>query len=1129
MTKPPKFGSKCELSDKTVAAVVKSPIVENILLWVQTKTQVELARKMKGRVGGKGGRSRILGIPKLEDANDAGSRKAEECTLILTEGDSAKTSCVAGLSVVGRDRYGVFPLRGKPLNVREAKFTQLTENVEIQNILRIVGLEIGKKFDSVKGLRYGSIMIMTDQDYDGSHIKGLLVNMFQNFWPELLKIPGFLKEFVTPIVKVHRSGSEIAFFTVPEYEQWKKEHNQGRGWKIRYYKGLGTSTDREFKEYFTALESHQIEFEYSGSNDFEAIDMAFNKKRTEDRKQWLLGYEEGTFVDHRMPTLTYQDFINKELVLFSKYDTERSIPSVCDGLKPGQRKVLYAVLKRNLKNELKVAQLAGYVAEHSCYHHGEVALQGTIIGMAQTFVGSNNVNILAPCGQFGSRKSGGKDASAARYILTRMTISTRNIYPEADDPLLNYQFEEGTLIEPKYYLPIIPMVLVNGAEGIGTGWSCSVPNFNPKDIIANIRRYIRGEVMEPMTPWYKGFKGTIERNDKNSGFESVGLCEKIDDETVEITELPVKKWTEDFKTAVEGMCPDPTDATNPGVILDYRNNSTHMDVNFTVTMTPEQMAKAEKEGLLKIFKLRSAIGTTNMTLFDPHGKVKKYATELDIMREFADLRMDLYKKRKAYLLDKMEREHKILDAKVRFLLMVISDQLKLSNKKKKTLIHELLNHGFEGMSTIKKGALEMPKSETTEDANENNEEEVDETVVVGQSGVVDSPAVADGKDFDYLLSMPLWNLTMERVEALRQELEAKFAEMEKLRATTEEDLWESDLSALELSLAKQDEMDAKLLNEDRKFKQARRASIGKGRGGGAARGKPKAKPKAKSASKSQRSKLENLSDDEGEASDDSISPSESDEDFDDGSVRPPSARPPSSKVGGGGGKPSSQSTVAKNQTSKTEPTSPKPSGTFTLAQRLKAKGTSGGSAGVSSASQMAVNQMLGRASGSDVKGELDPNRRSSESSNEVNSRFDSLTSWLTSKSEVSGKIAESAGAIQSSSTSTAPTKKEIAPKAKAKAGAKRKASTVLDSDDGLSAPTKRSKPSAPRNAGIDVLSDDSSNKCSPPPSRLRRAGTSPTKSRLVKKKAESEESEDDVSDSDQSESAEEVSSDEDSD
>ncbi|CAJ1376690.1 unnamed protein product [Effrenium voratum] len=286
-TKQAKFGSSCELSDKTIKQVMKSGIVETILDWVKAKQKVDLSKQLRASKT----QGRVNGIPKLDDANDAGGRHSQDCTLILTEGDSAKSLAVAGVSVVGRDKYGVFPLKGKVLNVRDANFKQVTGNAEISNLLQIMGLDLKRQYDSTAGLRYGSIMLMTDQDPDGSHIKGLLINLIHYWWPSLAQMNGFLKEFITPIVKVWKEGKksddrqhETSFFTLQEYQAWKERTDGGRGWKSKYYKGLGTSTAKEAKEYFREIENHEIKFRWNSDQDGEAIDLAFNKKRADDRK-----------------------------------------------------------------------------------------------------------------------------------------------------------------------------------------------------------------------------------------------------------------------------------------------------------------------------------------------------------------------------------------------------------------------------------------------------------------------------------------------------------------------------------------------------------------------------------------------------------------------------------------------------------------------------------------------------------------------------------------------------------------------------------------------------------------------------------------------------------------------------
>ncbi|UKJ90427.2 DNA topoisomerase 2 [Theileria orientalis] len=775
-TKIIKFGSKYTMSDKALGQVLKSKIVDNILNWLHEKTNIELKKKMK--VSSKGS-DKLFGIPKLEDANKAGTRFSMECTLILTEGDSAKTSCLAGLSVVGRDKYGVFPLKGKLLNVREASYKQLTQNVEVQNILKIMGLDISNKSrEDSSGLRYGSVMIMTDQDYDGSHIKGLLINLFHNFWPKLIQFNGFIREFVTPLIKVtSKSGQVHSFFTMEDFNRWK-ETVDITSYKIKYYKGLGTSSDKEFKEYFSNLNRHLIEFNYVDNKDDDSIDMAFSKKRIEDRKNWMQNYTLGNTVDHSIKKLRYSDFINKELIQFSIYDTERSIPSVIDGFKPGQRKVLFGCFKRNLKNECKVAQLTGYIAEHSAYHHGENSLQQTIVNMAQDFVGSNNLNLLLPCGQFGSRKEGGKDAAAARYIFTKLSPLTRYVFLQEDDPILDYQNEEGQLVEPFYYLPIIPMVLVNGSEGIGTGFSTNVPCYNPIDVIENIKNYLKNEEMFEMVPWYKGFKGTIERNSK-LGFDVVGKYKLSDDmRKLTITELPINRWINDYREFLNSLISQNKgkEEDDDGYITDYSDFSSNEVIDIRVNINVNMAGEIMKEGIEKVFKLKSTISTSNMTLFDSSKRIKRYESELEILKEFINTRVKYYNKRREYLIKQLQVQLQQLSNQVRFINMIINNELVLFRKSKQQIVNELKRLQFDQFSNLS----------SKDDYDKEEAQEADDLM--------------EKEGYNYLLNMSLLSLSIESINKLNNEYNNKQVQLKTLINTTSLQLYEQDLDQLKAQL-----------------------------------------------------------------------------------------------------------------------------------------------------------------------------------------------------------------------------------------------------------------------------------------------------------------------------------------
>eukprot|EP00930_Biecheleria_cincta_P055333 TRINITY_DN41660_c0_g1_i1.p1 TRINITY_DN41660_c0_g1~~TRINITY_DN41660_c0_g1_i1.p1 ORF type:complete len:1305 (-),score=290.22 TRINITY_DN41660_c0_g1_i1:447-4361(-) len=785
-----KFGSSCPISEKMISSVMKTGIVDMVLQWAKAKQEIDLGKTLKkGSDAPNKKTKRLLNIPKLEDANLAGGRDGRECTLILTEGDSAKSLAVAGLSVIGRDKYGVFPLRGKMLNVRDATFAQTMGNAEIANITKILGVEPKKQYTSTAGLRYGSIMIMTDQDFDGSHIKGLILNMVQHWWPSLFKVHGFLTEFVTPIVKVSRRGSTQQFFTMQEYEQWKEQNNNGRGWHLKYYKGLGTSTTAEAKEYFGRIKQHSLSFKYTSEVDDEALDMAFNKKRADDRKEWINQANDDDFVDHSKDTLKYTDFVHKELVQFAKYDVLRAIPCMVDGFKPVQRKIMWSAFKRNLKSDTKVAQFAGYVSEHSAYHHGETSLQGAIVGLAQSFVGANNVSLLIPSGQFGTRLQGGKDAASARYIYTRLEKIARLIFHPADDAILDSLVEEGQKIEPKWYIPVIPMVLLNGAEGIGTGWSTFLPNYHPREVVANLKRYIRCEPVQDMCPWYAGFKGSIVLSSDKVGYDVVGVIEKRGPTTLEITELPIKKWTQDYKeTVLQAMLS--TEGPGSGQIEDFKEYHTESTVHFVVTVTEAQMAAHEYIGFEKSFRLRSSISTNNFIFFDKDGKIKRFVDEKQLLTEFADLRLEMYHKRKAHLLRTLKIQAEILSAKARFIQEVIDEKLKVKNRKRDIIIQDLRKHGFKTLREITEGLdVDVPDNVAAKQA--------------GKSG------------WEYLLGMPLWSLTAERVADLLAQLKAKLAEVEDLECTAPEELWETDLNEILKELTILEARVKAAANEDR--------------------------------------------------------------------------------------------------------------------------------------------------------------------------------------------------------------------------------------------------------------------------------------------------------------------------
>ncbi len=757
-TEPKEFGSKYEINETFIKKLAKCGIVEQVLDYAKFKESKDLKKN-----DGKKQKS-IHGIPKLEDANEAGGKNSTKCALILTEGDSAKAFAVAGLSIIGRDHFGVFPLKGKMLNVREATVKQLTENEEISNLKKILGLRQGAKYDNdeeFSSLRYGRIIILTDQDVDGSHIKGLVMNMFHCVWPELVQREGFITSMATPIVKAFKGKDVKTFYNLTEYEDWLE--TKPNGWKIKYYKGLGTSTAAEAKEYFVDINDKLIKYIWEECDDDSdvcenALTLAFQKNRADDRKEWLMNYDRNEILTYEERDVSYNDFINKDLKHFSNYDNSRSIPHIMDGFKPSQRKILYGAFLRGLdKDEVKVAQLAGFVSDRAAYHHGEMSLNGAIIGMAQDFVGSNNINTLAPLGQLGTRAQGGKDAASPRYIFTKLTKEALLIFRKIDNNIVNNQEEDGMPIEPEYYAPIIPMILVNGATGIGTGFSTEIPCFNPIDIIDNIMSLIDNNTTNVMTPYWRGFTGTVERVGETNTYETKGIY-SIKKNKLIITELPIGTWTQNYKEFLEKMyeAEQAKKSKDDKHLINYKEYHTDTKVHFELEFNDGYIDTPLVKDIYKEFHLTSKVSINNMHLYSVEGKITKYNDIDSILREYYTKRVEMYEERRKYQLKQLKYELDMISNKVKFILMVVNDELIVNKRKRAELEEELEENEFEKMG--------------------NNE------------------------SYDYLLGMPIYQLTHEKIEELKKQEKEKNAEYKSLNEMTAEDIWKYELIELKSSL-----------------------------------------------------------------------------------------------------------------------------------------------------------------------------------------------------------------------------------------------------------------------------------------------------------------------------------------
>jgi len=717
-----------------------SDLVELSLMKEKLEAQKLLNKKTSSRIR----------IDKLFDANNAGKiGKSKDCYLFLTEGDSARSLAVAGFSIIGRDNFGAFPLRGKPLNVRDTAMKKIKDNDEISNIVQILGLEFGKKYENLDSLRYGKVVIMSDADVDGYHIKGLLINLFDTFWPELLKL-NFIYEFVSPIIIATLAKRKKMFYRIADYIKWTKETKTFNTYRIKYYKGLGGLGAKLGKELFKDLDKHLIPFHYGNAKKTtDKIDLAFNKKRQDDRKEWLSNFKLNTNFDKFGQKTTFESFMDNEFIEFSMDDNVRSIPSVVDGLKPSQRKILYTLKKLN-KGEMNVGEVFGFVKATAEYHHAPKSLEDGIVNMGQDFVGSNNISFLEPIGSFGTRISGGKDSAAPRYLYTKLRDITKDMFMNDDNDILNYLEEDGKSVEPEYYVPIIPTILLNGTEGIGTGWSSKIPKFKVEDLIDYIDKKINGiKRRAPLIPYFEKFKGEVSYDEEKDNCVTRGIIEKVNTSTVRITELPVNSWNDTYYGVLE-------DLIEKRIIKSYQKNCTDENVDILVKMFREVLDPLNEDDLIDIFNLESNINMSNMHLFDANGKMKKYDTQYDIIDDYYQVRLDFYEKRRQHLISVFNYKKNKLENIGKFINFVIKGQIKINNIPIDNIIKQIKDNGINEI---------------------------------------------DGS-YSYLLNISIYRLSKEELDKLKDDFIKVKDRLKELKKTTPGIMWHNDLITLKSSLRK---------------------------------------------------------------------------------------------------------------------------------------------------------------------------------------------------------------------------------------------------------------------------------------------------------------------------------------
>lgn len=778
-----KFSSRYEATENFIKSIIAKT---NVTERVQRLGAIHDDVKLKKTDGSQ--RRTVTGIPKLDDASAAGGPESYKCTLILTEGDSAKSTAIAGLAAIGRKYYGVFALKGKPLNPRDASKSKIGDNEEIKNLKKIIGLESTKTYETPqerKQMRYNKIVIAADADEDGKHIVALVCNIFHTLWPALLRQPGFVSSLRTPIVVAKKGKQRIPFYDLDAFERWRE--NGSSGWHSVFYKGLGLINSEEARDYFGNMKLYELSCQPPNadnvSNDLDvrlvvttagyvkvviseklpatdddAFELAFRKNRAEDRKKWLNGFDKTSRLCDEVQ-VRMKDYINKELAHFSWDDVQRSLPHVVDGLKESQRKILFSLKSRpGSAGHVRVAQMAAYVSQVSAYRHGEASLVGAIVGMAQGFTGCGSVNLIKGEGQFGTRINGGKDHASPRYIHCDIGALAQLMFPPDDEALLQRNVDDDMKpIEARYYIPVLPLLILNGSVGIGTGYSTNVPCFSTKLVAEAYKSRIKGErgafaLLRNAAPFYEGFKGTFEQLE-NGKWVSKGVYSK-NGKNIHITELPIGTWSQDYKLFLEDLV-----SNNKLGFKRFESNYTDTAVDFMLVFdSPASASACNPYASLKL-QSDKQLSMTNMHALNTTQMVKRYESAADIAEEHFAEREAAYGARLELQRFQARVELDFARAKEGFVKDVICKTIDIGNAPQSKIIDHAKSKRW-------------PKDESD-------------------------------TGYDYLLNMPISSLTKERYERLKKDVERKEAKLKELMKATVQNVWAREIDAVIEEMSKQ--------------------------------------------------------------------------------------------------------------------------------------------------------------------------------------------------------------------------------------------------------------------------------------------------------------------------------------
>ncbi len=718
--------------------------------------------------------------PKVRLANWANSAKKKNTYFYITEGDSAKQLIEAGCSYIenGFNMYGVFPIRGKLPNAMKKSLNAMTANKEAQAIKSALNLRKNVDYQestNISTLSHNGLRIATDSDADGSHIAALILAFFYAQYISLFKA-GYISIQIFPKASKIIRGKKHFYYRDEDYKDLKD---------VKYYKGLGTFRNEDAEEFFN---NQKIIVLIPTEEDEKWMNLALGDGETDKRKSWIAKYIDRKLNEEIESSLIEGDleipkFIKENLSVFFDEAFYRAIPSFVDGCKEGQRKNLFTLTEENIYmddkcilDSVKLPALQGKILAKSEYHHGDDALGGSLVTQAQGYPGSNNIPYLFNDGQFGSRH--GDKHAAFRYIGSKLDPIVRYIINKKDLPICEYKKGESKMIEPHYYPMLIPMLLVNGAYGIGVGYSCNIPCFNPLDIVQKIKNFLTEEEEddEELMPWYRGYSGKIEKNGKK--WKSTGTLKKVKDGLYEITELPISGKYAKTHTYKDFLWNWKKGKKN---IKKINEDHTVNTVRFEILTDNSTVLKEED---LKL----SANIQFNMWLVNHDGRPVFYDSIDKYLKDWCNHRLSIYKIRKKYWLNRLKFEKEVAEEKVRFINQVLDDEIILKRKKKEVVIQELIDNGY------KKCNFQLCEW-LSEEEDENEELEFQGE---GKEGDEEEKKQKTPKwTLEYITKIGIMQQTEEEVERLKKEAEKKKEEYLALKKKKIEQIWMEELEAFE--------------------------------------------------------------------------------------------------------------------------------------------------------------------------------------------------------------------------------------------------------------------------------------------------------------------------------------------